>query len=289
MKTIEERIKALRKKYPYLAKPSLMVAATEEQWDYFLEHNRREDAVELFRQHPDYHDLRDDYVNLLIEEEKYEEAINVLNDGIMTFNKEVTQCLNWVDKELEVLENIDDDKKVIEYLQWLFIYGFNPVDCYDRLKSLIPSEELQPLLRELIDKAVWKEDAGLMLSPIYEKEGQYDKIYQALYETKDVLAETGSSSFTYGFDYTRTFFKVYAKYLSSEQRMSIVVKIGEALREYAVNARKMPKTAYLYESLCHLRLVCKESKKVADELVEELINKYNRRKELIELLSNYYD
>lgn len=288
MKTIEERIKALRKKYPYLAKPSLMIAATEEQWDYFLEHNRREDAVELFRQHPDYHDLRDDYVNLLIEEENYEEAIKVLNDGIMTFNKEVARCLDWVDKEFEVLGNIDDDKQVIDYLKWLFIHSSNPVDCYDRLKSLIPSDELEPLLRKLIDKAVWKEDAGLMLSPIYAKEGQYDKIYQALYETKDVLAKTGSLSFTYGFDFTRTF-KGYAKYLSSKQRKSIAEKIGEALREYAVNARKMPKTAFLYESLCNLHLVCKESEKVVDALVEEFMNKYKRRKELMEMLSNYYD
>lgn len=259
MKTIEERIKALRKKYPFLAKSSLMVTATEEQWDYFLENNRREDAVELFRQHPDYHDLRDDYVNLLIEEKKYEEAIKVLNDGIMTFNKEVAQCMEWVDKELEVLENIDDDEQVIEYLQWLFIHSFNPVDCYDRLKPLVPSEELEPLLRDLIDKTVWKEDAGLMFCPIYAKEGQYNKIYQALYETKDVLVENGSSSFTYGFDFTRIFFKGYVKYLSSKQRKSIAEKIGDALREYAVNAKRMPKTAYLYESICNLRLVCKES------------------------------
>lgn len=288
MKTIEERMKVIRKKYPHLDKPSLMIAATEEQWDYFLEHNRREDAVELFRQHPDYHDLRDDYVNLLIEEENYEEAIKVLNDGIMTFNKEVARCLDWVDKEFEVLGNIDDDKQVIDYLKWLFIHSSNPVDCYDRLKPLIPSDELEPLLRKLIDKAVWKEDAGLMLSPIYAKEGQYDKIYQALYETKDVLAKTGSLSFTYGFDFTRTF-KGYAKYLSSKQRKSIAEKIGEALREYAVNARKMPKTAFLYESLCNLHLVCKESEKVADALVEEFMNKYKRRKELMEMLSNYYD
>lgn len=288
MKTIEERMKVIRKKYPHLDKLSLMVAATEEQWDYFLEHNRREDAVELFRQHPDYHDLRDDYVNLLIEEENYEEAIKVLNDGIMTFNKEVARCLDWVDKEFEVLGNIDDDKQVIDYLKWLFIHSSNPVDCYDRLKPLIPSDELEPLLRKLIDKAVWKEDAGLMLSPIYAKEGQYDKIYQALYETKDVLAKTGSLSFTYGFDFTRTF-KGYAKYLSSKQRKSIAEKIGEALREYAVNARKMPKTAFLYESLCNLYLVCKESEKVADALVEEFMNKYKRRKELMEMLSNYYD
>lgn len=288
MKTIEERMKVIRKKYPHLDKPSLMIAATEEQWDYFLEHNRREDAVELFRQHPDYHDLRDDYVNLLIEEENYEEAIKVLNDGIMTFNKEVARCLDWVDKEFEVLGNIDDDKQVIDYLKWLFIHSSNPVGCYDRLKPLIPSDELEPLLRKLIDKAVWKEDAGLMLSPIYAKEGQYDKIYQALYETKDVLAKTGSLSFTYGFDFTRTF-KGYAKYLSSKQRKSIAEKIGEALREYAVNARKMPKTAFLYESLCNLHLVCKESEKVADALVEEFMNKYKRRKELMEMLSNYYD
>lgn len=281
-------MKVIRKKYPHLDKPSLMVAATEEQWDYFLEHNRREDAVELFRQHPDYHDLRDDYVNLLIEEENYEEAIKVLNDGIMTFNKEVARCLDWVDKEFEVLGNIDDDKQVIDYLKWLFIHSSNPVDCYDRLKPLIPSDELESLLRKMIDKAVWKEDAGLMLSPIYAKEGQYDKIYQALYETKDVLAKTGSLSFMYGFDFTRTF-KGYAKYLSSKQRKSIAEKIGEALREYAVNARKMPKTAFLYESLCNLHLVCKESEKVADALVEEFMNKYKRRKELMEMLSNYYD
>lgn len=281
-------MKVIRKKYPHLDKPSLMEAATEEQWDYFLEHNRREDAVELFRQHPDYHDLRDDYVNLLIEEENYEEAIKVLNDGIMTFNKEVARCLDWVGKEFEVLGNIDDDKQVIDYLKWLFIHCSNPVDCYDRLKPLIPSDELEPLLRKLIDNAVWKEDAGLMLSPIYAKEGQYDKIYQALYETKDVLAKTGSLSFTYGFDFTRTF-KDYAKYLSSKQRKSIAEKIGEALREYAVNARKMPKTAFLYENLCNLHLVCKESEKVVDALVEEFMNKYKRRKELMEMLSNYYD
>lgn len=289
MKTIEERIKVLRKKYPHLDNPSLIEIAVEEQWYFFLEHNRREDAVELFRQHPDYLDLREEYVELLIEEEKYEEAIKILNDGIVTFNKDVARCLDWVDKEFEVLENIDDDKQVIEHLKWLFIHSCAPGECYDRLKPLIPKEELEPLLHELTDKADWRENVGLMLCPIYAKEGLYDKIFQALYETKDVLSETGSFSFTYGFDFTRTYFKGYVKYLSSKQRKSIAEKIGAALKEYAVNAKKMPKTAYLYESLCHLRRVCKESKIVADVLVEEFTNKYKRRKELMEMLSNYYD
>lgn len=289
MKTIDERIKALRKKYPYLDNPSLMEVAVEEQWYFFLEHNRREDAVELFRQHPDYLDLREEYVELLIEEEKYEEAITILNEGIITFGKEVSRCLDWVDKEFEVLEKINDDKRVIEHLQWLFIHSSAPEECYDRLKPLIPKEELEPLLHELTDKAIWKEDAGLMLSPIYVKEEQYDKLYQALYEAKNVLVEEGSPSFTFGFDFTRTTFKGYAKYLTSKQRKCIAEKIGAALKEYAVNAKKMPKTAYLYESLCHLRRVCKESKIVADALVEEFTNKYKRRKELMEMLSNYYD
>lgn len=289
MKTIDERIKALRKKYPYLDNPSLMEVAVEEQWYFFLEHNRREDAVELFRQHPDYLDLREEYVELLIEEEKYEEAITILNEGIITFGKEVSRCLDWVDKEFEVLEKINDDKRVIEHLQWLFIHSCAPEECYDRLKPLIPKEELEPLLHELTDKAIWKEDAGLMLSPIYVKEEQYDKLYQALYEAKNVLVEEGSPSFTFGFDFTRTTFKGYAKYLTSKQRKCIAEKIGAALKEYAVNAKKMPKTANLYESLCHLRCVCKESKIVADALVEEFTNKYKRRKELMEMLSNYYD
>lgn len=289
MKTIEERIKVLRKKYPHLDNPSLMEAAVEDQWYFFLELNRREDAVELFRQHPDYLDLREEYVELLIEEEKYEEAITILNEGIITFGKEVSRCLDWVDKEFEVLEKINDDKRVIEHLQWLFIHSCAPEECYDRLKPLIPKEELEPLLHELTDKAIWKEDAGLMLSPIYVKEGQYDKLYHALYEAKNVLVEDGSPSFTFGFDFTRTTFKGYAKYLTSKQRKCIAEKIGAALKEYAVNAKKMPKTANLYESLCHLRRVCKESKIVADALVEEFTNKYKRRKELMEMLSNYYD
>lgn len=193
-----------------------------------------------------------------------------------------------VDKEIEILENIKDEKRVIEQLEWLFIHSDSPVSCYEKLKTMIPKEEWESLLRDLIAKTKWKGEDSLELAPIFINEGWYDDLYQALYATKDMLAPTNSLSFVYGFDFV-SMFKHYAKYLSSEQRMNIVRRIEAELREYAVKARRMPHTAFLYENVCLLSYTCKEGKQVADALVIEFRTKYKRRKELMEIFSEYDD
>ena len=276
---------AFLKEYPNVSNQLLKEADVEYQWYYLLEHNRRDDAVELFRQHPD--DLRDDYSDLLLEEKKYEEAIAVLDDGIQTHEDDELNCCGWmVDKEIEILEYIEDKKYVVEKLQWLFIHSDSPVSCYEKLKPLIPKKEWERLLRELITKTKWNGEESLVLAPIYIKEGWHDDLYLALYEANSVLAGTDSLSFIYGFDFISTF-KHYAKYLSSKQRKSIVRKVETELQEYAVTARRMPQTAFLYENVCNLSSTCKEGKIAADTLVAEFCKKYKRRKVLMEIFSRY--
>ena len=110
---------AFLKEYPNVSNQLLKDTDVEYQWYYLLEHNRRDDAVELFRQHPD--DLRDDYSDLLLEEKKYEEAIAVLDDGIQTHEDDELNCCGWmVDKEIEILEYIEDKMMQIEKSNALF-------------------------------------------------------------------------------------------------------------------------------------------------------------------------
>ena len=243
-----------------------------ELWDYLISLNRQQQAIDFYHQHKDFHDLRTRYVRLLMEQEKYTEALATLNEGIRTTKDYRGVTLSWERTKLTIYERQGDTPSIISQLQLLFIEDSNTMEYYRHLKNRIPSSEWPAFLNNLLKKRDFGKCATSTLSEIYANEQWYDRLYEHLTSADYHLPPA---------------LEQYARHFTPEQQANLVNRLDRELRNYISH----PKTRKEYNEyttrLIRLRNTCPAGKILSDTLVAHCRQTYRNRPAMLDELKRY--
>lgn len=143
--------------------------------DYLNELGRTEEALTVMNQFLHLSEIRKRKVEQLQDEEKYAEALELLNDGIIQAKQDnypgtETQ---WLEMKLRIYELQKNDKDIIDTCRTLFIANGGSMEYYKKLKKNVPSNEWKAFLYGMIAEVKYKRE---VIADIYEEEKEYDEL-----------------------------------------------------------------------------------------------------------------
>ena len=150
--TVEERIDIYRCSFEEAISDYGKESAAVELWDYLIDHNRNAEAVAFYTKNKNIHRLRTQYINWLIENNEFSDALLVLEEGIQQAREWPGLQLNWEERKLEVYEKMGDKDKIVNQTKKLFLTGRDTMKYYKELRQLIDSKEWPDELRTLLGK-----------------------------------------------------------------------------------------------------------------------------------------
>ncbi len=143
--------------------------------DYLNGLGRTEEAQTVMNQFLHLSEVRRRKVEQLQDEEKYAEALELLNDGIIQAkqdNHPGTET-QWLEMKLRIYELQKNDKKIIETCRTLFVENGGSMEYYKKLKKNVPSNDWKAFLYGMIAEVKCKRD---VIADIYEEEKEYDEL-----------------------------------------------------------------------------------------------------------------
>ena len=143
--------------------------------DYLNELGRIEEAQTVMEQFLHLPGIRRKKVEQLQGEEKYVEALELLNDGITQAkldNHSGTET-QWWEMKLRIYELQKSNKEIIATCRTLFIANGGSMEYYKKLKKNVPSNEWKAFLYGMIAEVKYKRE---VMADIYEEEKEYDEL-----------------------------------------------------------------------------------------------------------------
>lgn len=141
---------------------------------YWIAHHKRDKAEKLLWEKREDENIRDHYIDCLLEWGEYHHAVEVIDD-----NKDDFQAYSkkWEDKVVKALKLSDDKEWLIDECSKRFVTSGYKLKYYDALKEVIDKEEWNAFLEELWNETDWNtndyEDAE---GKIIVKEKLFDKM-----------------------------------------------------------------------------------------------------------------
>lgn len=120
--------------------------------DYWLAHGKREKAEKLMWDKRDEENVRDHYIDCLIEWGEYKKAIEVIDDNKDDFR---SYSKKWEDKAVKALKLSGDKDWLIEECRKRFIASGYKLKYYDALKDVISKEEWSSFFDKLWNDTDW--------------------------------------------------------------------------------------------------------------------------------------
>lgn len=176
--------------------------------------------------------------------------------------------------KLKIYEISDNAPKLIDTYRQLFILNNGNLEYYRKLKTLVPSEQWETFLDEMMGATKFSESffySGNVQADIYVEEKEYDRLFQLLSSTK--------------YDQLNAL-KKYASHLKNSHSEQLITMFIANLKDYAEN--HLGRTHY--ENIAHA-LLCMRSlnggKAAVNRLVGEFRIKYKRRAAMMEVLGGF--
>lgn len=146
--------------------------------------NQEEEAEATFNKYRHLPEVRKIWVRILIENELYEKALSVLDDGIC-MEKENDIILNtqkWLEDKVVIYQMIGDIPNVVSLARKLFIDLKGSLHYYRLLKQFVLPDEWQSFYNELIEQTTFlREDAlPCVEAEIYLEEGDTERLIYLL-------------------------------------------------------------------------------------------------------------
>lgn len=181
-----------------------------EVWTMMMSLGKTAEADIFFKDNDNCSQLRNLYIDQLLKEEHYTEAINVADRGIEIANKEHYwgNAHDFRKRELNIYEAMNDTDNIIDICSKLFTEsrGKERIGYYRKLKETVKADAWPAFLEKLLDKCDFGQNAVSDLTEIYSQEGQYLRLFQTV-EKAD-------------FDHTHALEK-YGKFFTPEQHKTI--------------------------------------------------------------------
>lgn len=238
--------------------------------------NRDEEAEKLIKAHLYLPEIRRQKVEHQIECKHYDEAINLLNEGIHIAEKENHPGIikKWKETLLSIYEKTDNQPLVVEVCKELFINERGSINYYHKLKKLIPSKEWKVFLNTLMAQThfdtYWSGQNNK--ADIYVAEKEYESLMTTILETTP--------------SYQLEYMLHYACYLKETHSPKLLALFSEKTYSYA--ELNVGRNHYEY-----IARILKEMKKleggnaVVKAMVEKFKVMYKRRPAMIEILCEF--
>ena len=235
----------------YFKKPYL------EKLARFLDKNgRRNEAIETMEAWKDSEDLRNVYIDMLIEWQMYDEALQLtdLSDEDEVFLD------GYADKTFEILDRIGSQEKTIEVCKYRFRTADRKQPYYDKLRKLLSKEEWNSFIDDSIQDAdsVFQEDYDHVEAQIYMERKLFDHLVKFCLHTSYNVEEN---------------LEKYAKYMSEADQRLAAQDIVERMKRRAPECKSgkdYNHFANWMKRLANSSPVCKQiAKETAREIVKE--------------------
>lgn len=161
---ISKRLKHKREKYFHYRYYNLKA-------DYWVAHGKREKAEKLMWDKRDVEEVRDHYIDCLIEWGEYRKAVAVIDDNQDDFK---AYSKKWEDKVVKALKLSGDRDWLIDECKKRFAVSGYRIKYYEALKEVIAPEEWSAFFDELWKMPAWEHDYENAEAKILIKEKRFD-------------------------------------------------------------------------------------------------------------------
>ena len=225
---------------------------------------QRSEAINMMERYKSDEDLRNLYIDMLIEWKMYDEAL-----GLMDISDEDEVFLgDYSDKTFEVLDLIGSREKTIEVCKYRFRTVDRKQPYYDKLREVLSKKEWEAFVDDAILNAdeVFQEDYDDVEAQIYMERKMYDHLVKFCLHTSYNAEENLAN---------------YAKYMSEADQRLVAQDITERMKRRAPECKRgddYDHFAGWIKRLYDSSPVCKKiAREVAEEIVQENPNKAFRR------------
>lgn len=139
--------------------------------DYWVAHGKRAKAEKLMWEKRDDENIRDHYIDSLIEWGEYKKAVEVIDDNKDDFH---SYSKKWEDKVVKALKLSGDKDWLIEECKKRFIVSGYRIKYYEALKEVIDRKEWPAFFDELWKMPDWEHDYEDAEAKILIKEERLD-------------------------------------------------------------------------------------------------------------------
>ena len=139
--------------------------------DYWAAHGKREKAEKLMWEKRDDENIRDHYIDCLIEWGEYKKTVEVIDDNKDDFH---SYSKKWEDKVVKALKLSGDKDWLMEECKERFAVSGYRIKYYEVLKEVIAPEEWSAFFDELWKKPNWEHDYEDAEAKILIKEKRLD-------------------------------------------------------------------------------------------------------------------
>lgn len=141
--------------------------------DYWLAHGKRDKAEKLMMDRRDEENIRDHYIDCLIDMKEYHKAIEIIDDNTDDFK---AYSKKWEAKTVKALKLSGDKEWLIEECRKRIITSGYKLKYYEALKEAVAQEELKDFLNQLWDGVEWEHDYEEAEAQIIIKENMFDRM-----------------------------------------------------------------------------------------------------------------
>lgn len=236
--------------------------------------DKQSEAEAFFRKHSDYDDLRKEYVEYLLDEDRADEALKTIDDGIAIAKKKGHDgtVRDWKENKLEIYESIKDEPNMLKMCREMFleVHYSEVMTYYHKLKKIIAKKDWPEYRDELLKaKKNFSNSADGPLAEIYVEEKLMDRLYEHLLHSDFGLLSA---------------LERWAKLFSAEQQETLVARLEpEMMRGLGYQP-----TRKTYQDLAwrigRIKKVCPAGKILAKKIIDFYLDKYPKRPALREEL-----
>jgi len=225
---------------------------------------QRSEAINMMEKYKSNEDLRNLYIDMLIEWRMYDEAIQLLDIS----DEDEVFLGDYSEKTFEVLNKIGSREKTIEVCKYRFQTVERKRPYYDKLREVLSKKELEAFIDDVILNAdeVFQDDYDDVEAQIYMERKMYDHLVKFCLHTSYDAEENLAN---------------YAKYMSEADQRLVAQDIIERMKRRAPECKRgddYDHFAGWIKRLYDSSPVCKKiAREVAEEIVKENPNKAFRR------------
>lgn len=197
--------------------------------DYWIAHGKRSKAEKLLMDKREDENVRDHYIDCLMEWKEYRKAVELIDDNTDSFK---AMCKNWEDKLIDILKQSCDKEWLIAECRKRCITGEYKSRYYKALKETIAKDEWTDFMSKLWDEIDWSEDYDDAEAKIAIQERWYGRMLMFLERKSYNIMEL----------YPR-----YVKYIPKKDLTAVGELINKEIKRMALLKEKPKEFAWLLE------------------------------------------
>ena len=215
---------------------------------------QRSEAIDMMEAYKSSEDLRNLYIDILIEWKMYGEALELLDIS----DEDEVFLEDNSNKTFEVLDLIGNKEKTIEVCKYRFRTVDRKQPYYDKLREVLSKEEWDAFVDDAIRNAdeVFQEDFDDVEAQIYMERKMYDHLVKFCLHTSYNAEENLAK---------------YAKYMSEGDQRLVAQDIIERMKRRAPECRRGDDYDHFAGWIRRLYNSSPECEKIAREVAEEIM------------------